>query len=66
MDDGTGVITVSLAKRSVEADPLFVQIDRRQTNRSVYSDVTMPRMSAITALDETTDDIVVVRVSIMS
>lgn len=34
VDDGTGVITVSLTKRSVEADPLFVQIDRRQTNRS--------------------------------
>lgn len=42
MDDDTGVITVSLAKRSVEADPLFVQIDRRQTNRSVYSGKEIP------------------------
>ena len=42
VDDGTGVITVSLTKRSVEADPLFVQIDRRQTNRSVYSGKEIP------------------------
>ena len=37
-----GVITISLARRTLAPDPLFNQIDKRQTNRSVYSGEMIP------------------------